>query len=86
MACAVAFGFRMPPSAPVQGKVDPPPEIASVVAKSGKQPQGGYGPGTLDTLTVSLTKIVNQPPITTQADIDNLLQFDPPFTDVNYTG
>lgn len=79
LACA-AGGYR------AQGKVEPPPEIESAVAKSGKQPQGGYGPGTLDTLTVTMTKIVYQPPIGNQSAIDDLLEFVPPLIDVNYTG
>ena len=68
------------------GKVDPPPILVSAVAASGKQPQGGYGPGSLDTLTCTLHKIARQVPLDTQADVDDVLEFTPPLVDVNYTG
>jgi hypothetical protein len=69
-----------------QGKVAPPPELVSVLATSGRQPEGGYGPGNLDTLTLNFSKIIDEPPIGTQVDVDKIIEFIPPLTDVNYTG
>ncbi len=66
--------------------MDPPPQIIAAVANSGKQPEGGYGPGSLDTLTVTMSKIIDSPAINTQAGIDAMIAFEPPLVDVNYTG
>ncbi len=66
--------------------MDPPPELVSVFAASGREPEGGYGPGNKDTLTITFSKIIDEPPIANQADIDRVIEFVPPLTDVNYTG
>ena len=69
------------------GRVDPPPAIASAVAASGGDAtQGGFGPGDTDTLTLTLDKIARTIPFASQAEVDQVLEFKPPVTDVNYTG
>lgn len=85
MCVCVGFCARVCVCVP-QGKVTPPPEIVAAVAASGKTVQGGYGPGDNDTVTVVMSKIIDSPPIGTQAQVDAMIQFVPPLVDVNYTG
>ena len=66
--------------------MSPGPYLKSVVAQSGGVPEGGYGPGNNDTLTFNFSKAIDQPPLVTQTDINKVLEFVPPITDVNYTG
>jgi hypothetical protein len=57
-----------------------------VVATSGREPDGAYGPGNKDYITVTLSKIVDEPYIGNQSSLDRVLEFVPALTDVNYTG